>query len=73
VRMQLLLRILKFCMGELRLQLRRDRLALHGNLVKVHRLVQAHHNQYVSIPVKLMKRTPTPNDERKRCTSGPVM
>src|SRR5690348_297585 len=42
VRMQLALKVLKFGLGELHLQLRRSSLALHSGLVKVNRLIQSH-------------------------------
>src|SRR3954451_3622396 len=40
VRMQLALKVLKFGVGELCLQLRRSSLTLHSSLVKVERLIQ---------------------------------
>src|SRR5436305_14890740 len=42
VRMQLVLKALKFGIRELRLQLRRSGLALHSGLVKVDLLIQSH-------------------------------
>src|ERR1700733_2764294 len=63
--MQLALEILKYCMGEQRLQLRRFRLALHSNLVKVHRLVQAQHSPVCEYAGKAHKKN-TDSERREK-------
>src|SRR6202034_679422 len=65
VRMQLALKVLKFGMGELHLQLRRYRLTLHSGLVKVDRLIQSH-NQPVGKHASKAHRQNTDSERREK-------